>query len=144
MISRTTARNDCIAAFNEQKSAIKEMFKGAACRFSLTADMWTSNQTMGYMCVTCHFIDADWRMHKRIIKFFGVKTPHTGFEMFNTMLNYIQDWNIADKIFGITLGNASVDDSMAGLLKCNLKAKIVTPAKGKLLHNRCGAHVSIS
>ncbi|XP_015691340.2 zinc finger BED domain-containing protein RICESLEEPER 2-like [Oryza brachyantha] len=141
MISRTTARNDCISAFNEQKSVLKEMFKGATCRFSLTADMWTSNQTMGYMCVTCHFIDVDWKIHKRIIKFFRVKTPHTGFEMFNTMLSCIQDWNIADKIFSVTLDNASANDAMVALLKCNLKTKNAIPSRGKLLHNRCAAHV---
>ncbi|BAF13646.2 zinc finger BED domain-containing protein RICESLEEPER 2-like [Oryza sativa Japonica Group] len=141
IISRTTIRNDCIAAFKEQKLAMKDMFKGANCRFSLTADMWTSNQTMGYMCVTCHFIDTDWRVQKRIIKFFGVKTPHTGVQMFNAMLSCIQDWNIADKIFSVTLDYASANDSMAKLLKCNLKAKKTIPAGGKLLHNRCATHV---
>ena len=99
MISRTIIRNDCITAFKEQKLALKEMFKGATCKFSLTADMWTSNQTMGCMCATCHFIDTDWKVRKRIIKFFGVKTPHTRVQMFNTMLSCIQDWNITDKIF---------------------------------------------
>lgn len=135
MISRTIIRNDCITAFKEQKLALKEMFKGATCKFSLTADMWTSNQTMGCMCATCHFIDTDWKVRKRIIKFFGVKTPHTGVQMFNAMLSCIQDWNIADKIFSVTLDNASANDSMAKLLKCNLKAKKTILVGGKLLHN---------
>ncbi|KAM0878727.1 hypothetical protein ACQ4PT_034675 [Festuca glaucescens] len=69
-ISRTTCRHDCIKVFKEQKAAQQKMFKDANCRFSLTADMWTSNQTLGYMCITCHYITAGWRIRKKVIKFF--------------------------------------------------------------------------
>jgi hypothetical protein len=63
-ICRTTSRNDCIDAFKEQKVALPGMFKDANFRFSLTADMWTSNQTLGYMCITCHYVTADWEVKK--------------------------------------------------------------------------------
>ena len=48
------------------------------CHFSATMDMWTSCQNKGYMCVTIHCIDDNWRMQKRIIDFFNVKGRHTG------------------------------------------------------------------
>jgi len=54
---RTIVRNGCIKAFHEKKVALKETLKNAGCRFSLTTDMWTSNQTLGYIVVTCHFIE---------------------------------------------------------------------------------------
>ena len=63
--------------FDEKKVALKETLQNENCRFSLTTDMWTSNQTLGYIVVTCHFIDAEWKLQKRIIKFIDVKTPHT-------------------------------------------------------------------
>uniref|UniRef100_A0ACD6A247 Uncharacterized protein n=1 Tax=Avena sativa TaxID=4498 RepID=A0ACD6A247_AVESA len=123
-ISRTTIRNDCIKAFEEQKVALQEMFKDAQSRFSLTADMWTSNQTLGYMCITCHYITADWEVKKKVIKFFVVETPHTGIEMFNQVLECIQEWNIEYKLFGITLDNAAANDSMVFELKLNLVDKV--------------------
>jgi len=93
-ISQTTCRNDCLKAFKEQKVALQKMFKDAKCRFSLIADMWTSNQTLGYMCITCHYITADWKVKKKVIKFFVVEMPHSGIEMFNQVLECIQEWNI--------------------------------------------------
>ena len=138
---RTTVRNGCIKAFHEKKVALKETLKNAGCRFSLTTDMWTSNQTLGYIVVTCHFIDMDWRLQKRIIKFIDVKTPHTGNELLNNIQNCIQDWSIEDKLFAITLDNAAANGTMMDLLKHNLVDKKLIPAEGKLLHHRCAGHV---
>ena len=80
--------------FDEKKVALKETLQNENYRLSLTTDMWTSNQTLGYIVVTCHFIDAEWKLQKRIIKFIDVKTPHTGVELFNNIQNCIQDWSI--------------------------------------------------
>jgi hypothetical protein len=88
-ISRETCRNDCIKEFKEQKEALQEVFKDSQSRFSLTFDMWTSNQTLGYMCITCHYINIDWKVEKKVIKFSVVETPHSGIEMFNQVLECI-------------------------------------------------------
>ncbi|CAL5001121.1 unnamed protein product [Urochloa decumbens] len=104
-------------------------------------DMWTSNQTIGYMCITCHFLDDDWKMNKRIVKFCFMKTPHTGVAMFNEVLKFIQEWNIEDKIFAITLDNASNNNAMVRLLRSNPIEKHMLCGKGKLFHHRCAAHI---
>ena len=122
--------------FDEKKVALKETLQNENCRFSLTTDMWTSNQTLGYIVVTCHFIDAEWKLQKRIINFIDVKTPHTGIKLFNNIQNCIQDWSIEDKLFRITLDNAATNNSMIDLLRHNLVDKKFLPAKGKLLHYR--------
>jgi hypothetical protein len=54
----------------------------------------TSNQTLGYLCVTAHYIDDEWKLFKRIIKFTLVESPHDGRTMFNALLRTLQDWNI--------------------------------------------------
>jgi hypothetical protein len=61
--------------------------------------------------------------------------------MFNQVLECIQEWNIEYKIFGITLDNASANDSIVFELKRNLVDKKSLPVSGLLLHNRCAAHV---
>jgi hypothetical protein len=91
--------------------------------------------------VTCHFIDAEWKLQKRIIKFIDVKTPHTGVELFNNIQNCIQDWSIEDKLFGITLDNAAANNTMIDLLRHNLVDMKFLPAQGELLHHRCAGHV---
>jgi hypothetical protein len=103
--------------------------------------MWTSNGTLGYICVTCHFTDNDWKLQKRIIKYIDEKTPHTRAELFNNVLSCIQDWGIEDKLFGITLNNASANDMMIDMLRHNLVDKKVLPLNGDLLHHHCVGHV---
>ena len=80
-------------------------------------------------------------MHKRIMKFSVVKTPHTSVALFNVILKAIQEWNIEDKIFAITLDNASNNNAMVKLLRKNLLEKHLLYGTGKLLHQRCAAHV---
>jgi hypothetical protein len=66
--------------------------KNSTSRVPLTTDLRTSKQTLGYLCVTCHYIDSDWILHKVIIKFALVGTPHDGRNLFNTMLNSLNEW----------------------------------------------------
>ncbi|XP_062206557.1 zinc finger BED domain-containing protein RICESLEEPER 2-like isoform X1 [Phragmites australis] len=141
LVSRTTIKADCVSTYGEGKVVLREILKKSTSRVSLTADLWTSNQTLGYLCVTCHYIDDDWRIHKRIIKFTLVETPHDGRTMFNAMLRSLQDWNIEDKVFALTLDNATVNDSFVRSLQENLVAKRLLVCKGELFHYRCAAHV---
>jgi hypothetical protein len=141
MVSRTTIKDDCMESYKEQREMLREMLKNCGARVSLTADMWTSNQRLGYLCVTCHFIDKTWKMQKRILRFCMMETPHSGFRMYNAMLKSLQYWNIEDKICSITLDNASVNGKMMEHLKENLTKKQMLTCGGELFHIRCAAHV---
>ena len=76
--SRVTVRKEIMDRYLEEKETLYAHLKTIKCRFSATIDMWTSCQNKGYMCVTIHWIDDNWRMQKRIIGFFNVKGRHTG------------------------------------------------------------------
>uniref|UniRef100_A0ACD5TBU1 Uncharacterized protein n=1 Tax=Avena sativa TaxID=4498 RepID=A0ACD5TBU1_AVESA len=106
------------------------------------AKLWkATNQRLGYLCVTCHFIGKTWKMQKRILRFCMMETPHNGFRMYNVMLKSLQYWNIEDKICSITLDNASVNGKMMEYLRENLTKKQMLICEGELFHIRCGAHV---
>jgi hypothetical protein len=70
-----------------------------------------------------------------------MKTPHTVVAMFNEVLKFIQEWNIEDKLFAITLDNARNNNAMVKLLRNNLLEKQKLYGKGKLFHPRCAAQV---
>ncbi|WVZ84618.1 hypothetical protein U9M48_031634 [Paspalum notatum var. saurae] len=141
MVSRTTIRSDCMRTFEDAKLELKEVLNNSSSKVSLTADMWTSNQTLGYLCVTCHRISREWKMEKRIIKFVMMESPRNAQSMFNVMLKGIQEWNIEDKLFSITLDNAQVNNSMIQLIRGNLLLKKMLSCEGNLFHVRCAAHV---
>uniref|UniRef100_A0ACD5YT64 Uncharacterized protein n=1 Tax=Avena sativa TaxID=4498 RepID=A0ACD5YT64_AVESA len=140
-VSRTTIKKECMAVFNDHGNKLKECFERSDARISLTGDMWTPNQKLGYFCMTCHIISSEWVLHKRIIRFSMLETPRNSWNMFNVVLKTIQEWNLEDKLFSFTLDNASVNTAMVNLLRDNLKNKGFLPIEGKLLHFRCRTHV---
>lgn len=75
--SRSTSTNDCYACFIDERRKLTDIFKNLSSRVCLTTDTWTSGQNLCYMCLTAHFIDNDWRLHKRIINFCPI-IGHTG------------------------------------------------------------------
>ncbi|KAK1411320.1 hypothetical protein QVD17_37868 [Tagetes erecta] len=57
-----------------------------ASRIAITTDMWTSsNQKKGFMAITTHFIDDNWEMQSRIMRFIYVPCPHTADVLANVL-----------------------------------------------------------
>ncbi len=48
-------------------------------KISLTTDLWKSkNQKIGYMVITAHFVDFEWKLNKWMLNFIHIPPPHTG------------------------------------------------------------------
>ena len=61
------------------------------------------------MCITAHFIDDEWRLHKKILSFVPV-TSHRGEFIVKALENCLLDWGLK-KIFTVTVDNASSNDT---------------------------------
>ena len=94
-----------------------------------------------HICITAHFIDEKWHPQKRIVKFTAIETPHTGVVIINTMVKFIREWKIEDKLFALTLDNASSNGAMVKLMKTHLINKKMLFCCGRLFRQRCAAHV---
>ncbi|CAL2257257.1 unnamed protein product [Prunus armeniaca] len=77
-------------------------------RVSITTDTWTSIQNINYMVVTAHFMDHEWKLHKRIINFIKI-TSHKGDDIMRCLDACLNSWGI-NKVFSITVDNASAND----------------------------------
>ncbi|XP_042449204.1 zinc finger BED domain-containing protein RICESLEEPER 2-like [Zingiber officinale] len=104
-------------------------------RISITTDTWTSIQNINYMVVTAHFLDSDWKLHKRIINFTKI-TSHHGEEIGKMVEVCLRDWGI-DKVFSIVVDNASSNDTAIDYLKRRMKSENSLLFEGKYLHLRC-------
>ncbi|GAB2273794.1 hypothetical protein Dimus_039048 [Dionaea muscipula] len=111
--SRVTIARDMFKLYKAQKEKLKENLNASVGRVSLTTDMWTSSNNASYMCVTAHFIDKSWQLHKRIISFAMVE-DHTGNGIGKQLENVTNEWGIK-KIMCITVDNASANDVCDGL-----------------------------
>ncbi|CAN1783009.1 Putative AC transposase [Linum perenne] len=71
-------------------------------------NIWASRHHFDYMCLTTHFIDDNWKLQKRILKFSCIPS-HTGATIGLTIETNLIDWGI-EKVLTITVDNASSND----------------------------------
>ena len=106
---------------------------------SLTIDTWTSLQNINYMCLTVHFIDNNWELQKRVLNFCPI-ISHRGEDIGKGVEKCLLDWGI-DKVFSVTVDNASSNDVAISYLKKKLVSWGNCLLGGKYLHMRCIAHI---
>jgi hypothetical protein len=143
MRSRVTVRKEILDKYLEEKETLYAHLKTLKCRFSATMDMWTSCQNKGYMCVTIHWIDDNWSMQKRIIGFFNVKGRHTGAKLSETFTELMVKWYIENRLFALTLDNASSNEVAVNDIISDLKeiASGSLVCDGIFFHVRCACHI---
>ncbi|VVA32625.1 PREDICTED: zinc finger BED domain-containing [Prunus dulcis] len=65
--------------------------------------------------VTAYFIDVDWHLHKRILSFCVIPN-HKGESIGKLLESCLNDWGI-EKVFAITVDNATPNDKMISYMK---------------------------
>ncbi|CAD5324621.1 unnamed protein product [Arabidopsis thaliana] len=139
--SRRTITRDAVGLYRAEKTALKTILSRNRQAMSFTTDIWTSITTLSYMVVTAHFIDMDWQLHRRIISFSPIP-DHKGKTIANQFLRSLDDWGI-EKVFSITVDNASANDKAITVLKERLSNRNsdALMMNGDFMHIRCGAHI---
>ncbi|XP_043705261.1 zinc finger BED domain-containing protein RICESLEEPER 1-like [Telopea speciosissima] len=140
-ISRNTQLADILRWHNRESKRIKEFLNSFNGRMSLTTDLWSSITTDSYISLTCHYIDTEWILHKKLLKFCIMPPPHTGVNISQIASEMLLYWGIEKKLFSITLDNASANLSFIDHLKRNLVLKKALMCDGDFFHNRCCAHI---
>lgn len=116
-ISCITNKNDCVQVYEIKKKKLKALLKSIN-KTSLTTDLWkSSNQKIEYMVLTAHFIDSHWKFQKRVLNFIHIPHPHHGVEIVQSIYKCLKDCGIENKIFTISIGNASSNDAAIRILK---------------------------
>lgn len=139
MISRWTIAKDCYNLYMEEKTKLKTFLKDSCKRISLTTDTRTSLQRINYMCLTAHFIDNDWRLHKKILNFRPIDS-HKGDSISRAFEKCLVEWGISN-VFTITVDNATSNDQAMKILEKRFGSKDGSILKAKHLHMRCMAHI---
>nr|KAJ0193893.1 hypothetical protein LSAT_V11C800400750 [Lactuca sativa] len=114
----------------------------AASKISLTTDCWkSSHQKIEYMVITAHFVDHNWRLQKRVLSFVHVPPPRTAVDIADGIYKCLQEWEIKDKIFTISVDNAAYNDKALRRLKETFSRVRKLSCGGRLFHIRCCAHI---
>ncbi|GJS34413.1 zinc finger BED domain-containing protein RICESLEEPER 2-like protein [Tanacetum coccineum] len=123
---------DCVQVFMEEKAKLKSLIKKTDQRVCLTLNIWTSKQSVKYLCISAHFIDNNWELHKKIIGFSPL-TSNSGEEIGRAVEKCLLDWGISN-VLTISTSSASSYDAAIDYLKTRLVNKVLD---GKFLHLKC-------
>jgi hypothetical protein len=134
---RITLQKDCLKVYEREKLALKSVLRLK--RICITTDTWTSIQNLNYMCVTAHFIDRDWILHSKIIKFCLISN-HSGDSIGKMLESTLREWGI-DCVYTITVDNASANKLGIDYVKKRLNDKNYIVLGAEFLHMRCAAHI---
>ncbi|KAK9750191.1 hypothetical protein RND81_02G179500 [Saponaria officinalis] len=141
MISRNTLRNDILKIYKDEKLSLKRLLEYNDSRIAVTTDMWTaSNQKKGYMVVTSHFIDQNWVLRNRTLRFCFVPCPHTKGVIAKVLMDCLSQYCLESKISSVVVDNCTTNDAMMKVLLKNFEKKSLM-LKGSFLHMRCSAHI---
>ena len=108
-------------------------------RVCLTTDTWISIQNMNYMCVTAHFIDHKWTLHKRLLSFRQV-LDHKGITIGRALKECLVKWGIS-RLLTITVDNASANKKALDWLKQRTMYDADTISCNEFLYVRCSIHI---
>ena len=91
------------------------------------------------MCLTCHFIDDAWKLHKGTLNFCQVK-DHKGETIGRKIEMSLCEWDI-DGIFTLTVDNASSNLTTIKFLQRVAKDWNEIVFGNEFMHMRCCAHI---
>ena len=123
--------------FLDEKQKLKEALREQ--RVCLTTDTWISVQNLNYMCLITHFIDSDWKIHKRILSFRLVEN-HKGETLRKVVETCLLDCGI-DKILTITIDNVASNSGLIYFIQKKTRHRKVAILGHKYLHERCNAYI---
>ncbi|CAJ2634711.1 unnamed protein product [Trifolium pratense] len=136
MVTFNTVQGDCVATFLGEKQNLQKYFEGLPGRFCLTLDMWTSSQSVGYVFITGHFVDSDWKLQKRILNVVMEPYPDSESAINHAVSACLSDWNLDGRLFSITCNHA-LSEVALGNLRSLLSAKNPLILNGQLLVGSC-------
>ena len=138
---RNTINNDVLNLYGVERDRFQRIVDGNLGRVAITTDLWTAtNQKMGYMAVTGHYIDNSWKLKSILLRFMYVPAPHTSERLADRLFDCLLDWNIDGKLSSITLDNCTTNDAMIPQLKKKLQLDDLL-LDGSLMHMRCATHI---
>jgi len=141
MKCRNTTVLDVEKEYMEEMDKVKQSMSRIPNRICLTSDVWTAVTSEGYICLTAHFVDENWKLTSKILNFCRMKPPHTGVELESVVFDCLKQWGIEKKIFSITLDNASANNILQDILKSHLCVHRNLLCNGEFFHVRCCAHI---
>ncbi|KAG8072717.1 hypothetical protein GUJ93_ZPchr0006g42464 [Zizania palustris] len=135
-VSRFTTARDIAKYFTERRGKVIESLTCVS-SVALTSDIWSGNAKEDYLSVVAHYVNNCWQLEKRIIALTLIDCSHTGENIAERVHAVVSAYGLSEKVFSITLDNASSNTSAIVKLSPTLSA-YVGPM---FVHQCCACHI---
>jgi hypothetical protein len=155
-VSRQTTTRDIEKYFSDSKVKLVETLTSSAVNcVCLTSDIWSGNAKEDYLSVVAHFINSDWQMEKRVLGLRLIDESHSGQNIADRVASVLDDFGVSEKVFAVTLDNASSNASAMHHLRpllskylgfdvpvvSSLSFDEGSEVHSMFLHQRCACHI---
>ncbi|KAG6480272.1 hypothetical protein ZIOFF_063752 [Zingiber officinale] len=142
MVNANALEGEILSVYHKERLHLMQICGNMPGRVSLTVGLWTTSQTLGYICLTGHYIDSDWKLQRKMLNFMMVVSPHSEIALSEVISVSLSEWNMKTKLFAITVDNSSLShDIYSANLKDHLSKKHTVVLRGQLFIARCYASI---
>ncbi|XP_066341330.1 zinc finger BED domain-containing protein RICESLEEPER 2-like [Miscanthus floridulus] len=138
-VSKQTTGRDLFKYYNEKRDKLMVYLKdNVVSSVAITSDIWSGKAKEDYLSVVAHFINADWQLEKRVLGLRLIGVSHNAENIAERVASVLAEYGILNKVFSITLDNASANKNAMDKLKPILKEYL---GSDLFLHQRCACHI---
>ena len=138
-VSKQTTGRDLFKYYNEKRDKLMVCLKdNAVSSVAITSDIWSGKAKEDYLSVVAHFINADWQLEKMVLGLRLIDVSHNAENIAERVASVLAEYGILNKVFSVTLDNASANKNAMDKLKPILKEYL---GSDLFLHQRCACHI---
>lgn len=126
--------------YTRYQSLVRMVIDNIPGRVSLTCDSWSPHIMRGYIAISAHWIDENWKLNSCVIGIKYFPAPRNEHAMSELLLNLIKEYNLHTKIRSITTGSSKEMEPAMRLVAEALNAQYITGLDADW-HIRCVSEI---
>ncbi|XP_010535019.1 PREDICTED: zinc finger BED domain-containing protein RICESLEEPER 1-like isoform X2 [Tarenaya hassleriana] len=131
----------CIEIYIREKQRIQHIVNSIYGKINLTVENWSSQDNANHVCLAAHYIDEEWKLHKKVLNFITLDPSHTEDMLSEVIINCLMEWDLEGKLFAITFDSCSVNDDIFQRIKGHMSQSGSRIINGQLFDVRSAAHL---
>ncbi|CAL1414659.1 unnamed protein product [Linum trigynum] len=135
-VSFKTIHGECVASYLSEKQKVTRLIDAMPGRVCLSLDMYMSRNSVGYVFITGHFTDSNWKTQKLILNVVLEPYPDSHNALSHAVACCLSDWRLESRLFSLTL-NHPVPEAGLENLRSHLCVKNPLILNGQLLLGQC-------
>ncbi|XP_058734388.1 zinc finger BED domain-containing protein DAYSLEEPER-like isoform X1 [Vicia villosa] len=131
----------CVSMYLREKQKLLDLIYGIPGRLNLTLDVWSSNQTTGYVIIRGHFIDSDSNLHHPILSVVTVPFLDSDELINQSIMTCLSDWHLEGRVLTLAFDKSFSSETFKVNLRSHLSINNPVILGGQLLNRNCYARV---